>query len=349
MPGRFHHLTTHAPPSWSHKWRAIRTGLLLPYKPEEHDVARLPAATPGAPPEAKPGEIVVTWVGHASFLVQAGGLRILTDPVWSSRLPGRLGRLQPPGIPWDALGRIDAVVLSHNHYDHMDKRTLVRLGRSTHMFVPLGTQKWFTENGFRNVHALGWWRTLKVAGTRFQFVPAHHWSRRHLTDKNDSLWGGWVITPPGRNGIYFAGDTAYGPAFEAIARVHHDLEVAMLPIGAYTPRWHEHGVHMNPEEAVQAFRDLGARTMVPMHWGTFPLAPEPVKEPHDRLLRAWEDSGLDWARLADLPVGGTHVEAMPEAHELPPVVQARLHARPRAKAFHRLLQRVVHKLGPAAQ
>lgn len=306
MAGQFHHLVTHSAPSWPHRWKAVREGLLLPFRPDAGDVDRIPALPPGPPPVPADGQAVVTWVGHASFLIQVAGLNILTDPVWSERLPGRIPRLRPPGVPWGELPPIDAVVVSHNHYDHMDTRTLERLPRSVHLFVPLGMARWFLRRGFRHVHALHWWQSVKLGGTEFEFVPAHHWSRRRVMDKNDSLWGGWVILPPGSGGIYFAGDTGYGGAFKAIRHRHPHLEVALVPIGAYTPRWHEHGVHLNPFEAVQAFQDLGAATMVPMHWATFPMAPEPVLEPHALLLEAWEASGLAGDRLADLPIGASY-------------------------------------------
>lgn len=347
MAGRFEHLITRAPSSWAYRWRAVRAGLLLPYKPDPQEVDLIPRVAAATPPEPPAGHASVTWVGHATFLVQTGGLRILTDPVWSDRVAGHIRRMQPPGLAWEDLPPIDAVVLSHNHYDHMDHRTLDRLPKDTHMLVPLGDGPRLEKRGFTNVHALGWWASTRIGGVEFQFVPAHHWSRRRMMDTNDSLWGGWVVTAPGTGGIYFAGDSAYGECFAAIARRHPRLDVALLPIGAYTPRWHEHGVHMDPYEAVEAFDDLGARVMVPMHWGTFPMSPEPVLEPRAHLLAAWAEAGLEKDRLADLPIGGTHAwRAIPEEPAMRPPRPAR--RRRLLDGPRRLLRRVLARLVPTA-
>ncbi|MBY8877878.1 MBL fold metallo-hydrolase [Streptomyces sp. PLK6-54] len=270
------------------------------------DVAQLPVE-PGPLPEAEPGSAAVTWAGHASWVLRIGGLTVLTDPVWSRRIPGTPARITPVGVPWSLLPRIDAVVVSHNHFDHLDAPTLKRLPRETPCFVPAGLGQWFRRRGFARVTELDWWEAAELDGVRFDFVPAHHWSRRTLTDTCRSLWGGWVVSDDAGHRIYFAGDTGYGRFFRDIARAHPGIDVALLPIGAYAPRWMLGPVHTDPEEAVRAFQDLGAASMAPMHWATFLLSGEPPLEPLTRLRAAWAAAGLPRDALWDLPVGGSRV------------------------------------------
>jgi L-ascorbate metabolism protein UlaG (beta-lactamase superfamily) len=151
-------------------------------------------------------------------VVRIGGLTVLTDPVWSRRILGTPARITPVGLDWDALPRVDAVVISHNHYDHLDAPTLARLPRDTPVFVPAGLGRWFRRRGFGRVTELDWWEAAELHGVRLDFVPAHHWSRRTLTDTCRSLWGGWVLTAPDGKRLYFAGDTGYGHWFSLIGR-----------------------------------------------------------------------------------------------------------------------------------
>lgn len=274
------------------------------------DVPRIPVAGPGRIPEAAPGTVSVTWAGHASWVLRIGGRTVLTDPVWSRRIPGTPARITPVGVAWSALPPIDAVLVSHNHYDHLDAPTLKRLPRSTPCFVPAGLGGWFRRRGFHRVTELDWWEAAELDGLRFDFVPAHHWSRRTLTDLCRSLWGGWVVADEAGHRVYFAGDTGYGPFFRDIGRAHPGIDLALLPIGAYAPRWMLGPVHTDPEEAVQAFLDLGAAAMAPMHWGTFLLSGEPPLEPLTRLHAAWSAAGLPRTALWDLPVGGSR--ALPD-------------------------------------
>lgn len=275
----------------------------------------IPTAPRQALPDVRAGQAAATWVGHATFAVQIGGLTILTDPVWSSTIPGVRARLTQPGIRLESVGHIDAVVISHNHYDHLDAPTIRRLPRDTPMLVPGMLGSWFRRRDFTNVIELDWWESVRLAGVRFDFVPAHHWSRRGLTDSCKTLWGGWVLSS-GDSSVYFAGDTGYGHWFTEIAEHHPGLDLALLPIGAYEPNWFMKPVHLNPEEAVRACADLGARRMATMHWGTFVLSTEPILEPVERAVTAWQAAGRPREDLWDLAVGEARVFGEP----LPPTV-----------------------------
>ncbi|GAA3377669.1 MBL fold metallo-hydrolase [Streptomyces sannanensis] len=286
--------------------RLAREGAVRPDAEGLRDVPRLPFRS-GPVPTVDASTVAVTWAGHASWVVRIGGLTVLTDPVWSRRILGIPARITPVGVPWESLPPVDAVVISHNHYDHLDSPTLKRLPRDTALFVPAGLARWCRRRSFTNVTELDWWESAELRGLRFGFVPSHHWSRRSLLDTCRSLWGGWVLTGTDGQRVYFAGDSGYGHRFKEIGRRHPGIGLALLPIGAYAPRWWLGDVHMEPEEAVRAFRDLGARNMAPMHWGAFLLSAEPVLEPLIRVRAAWEEEGLARERLWDLPVGGSRV------------------------------------------
>ncbi|QUH01722.1 MBL fold metallo-hydrolase [Saccharopolyspora erythraea] len=280
------------------------------------DADSIPVLRTGLRP-VRPTDTALTWIGHATYLVRTGGVSVLTDPVWSTRIPGVPRRLTPPGVAFGELhaglepvrpaGRVDAVVISHNHYDHLDAPTIAKLPRSTPMLVPAGLGDWFRRRRFTEVVELDWWETAEVAGLTFDFVPARHWSRRGLRDTCRSLWGGWVITGPDGRRLYHAGDSGYGPHFAEIGARLPGIDVAMVPIGAYAPRWFMRPVHMDPEEAVRAVADLGAARAAGMHWGTFALTREPVLEPLTRFRDAWREAGRDPAELWDLAIGETRV------------------------------------------
>lgn len=271
--------------------------------------------TPSAPLLRPPaGALRATWAGHASTVLQLGGKTVLLDPVWSPRLSGLFPRLQPPGVAWEHLGRVDAVLVSHNHYDHMDAATLKRLPRDTAVVVPRGLGAWFRRHGFTTVHELEWWQSVALDGLQVTLVPAHHWSRRGVHDTNRTLWGGFVVQAEGVS-AYYAGDTADGPCFATIG-ARFRLDLAILPIGAYAPRSVNGNVHVDPEQAARAFVQLGARELLPVHWGTFRLGAEPACEPIERLEAAWSAMGLERGRLRDLPVGG-QVTLRPVQEEAP--------------------------------
>ncbi len=174
------------------------------------------------------------------------------------------------------------------------------------MLVPAGLGRWFRRRRFTEVVELDWWQSVSVAGLTFDFAPAQHWSRRGPRDTCRSLWGSWVISGP-EHRVYHAGDTGYGPHFTEIAQRYPGIDVAMVPIGAYDPRWFMQPVHMAPEEAVQAVEDLGATYAATMHWGTFVLTREPVTEPLSRIRKAWREAGRDAKQLWDLAVGESRV------------------------------------------
>ncbi|MFI5981851.1 MBL fold metallo-hydrolase [Streptomyces sp. NPDC051555] len=285
--------------------RLAREGALRPRPEGLRGIPDLPYE-PGPLPAAAPGTVAVTWAGHASWVLRLGGLTVLTDPVWSRRILGTPARLTPVGVRWEDLPSVDAVVISHNHYDHLDAATLKRLPRHTALFVPAGLARWCRRRGFTRVTELDWWESVELGDVRFDFVPAHHWSKRSLLDTCRTLWGGWVLTDlaVGKT-VYFAGDTGYGHWFGEIGRRHPGIDLALLPIGAYAPRWWLRDVHADPEEAVQACLDLGARRMAPMHWATFVLSAEPVLEPLLRARTAWSRAALPREDLWDLPIGSS--------------------------------------------
>ncbi|MEV4102948.1 MBL fold metallo-hydrolase [Nonomuraea sp. NPDC049649] len=293
--GGFRDRLTDRPSGWREVFSIAWHGL---FPPDLRDAARIPIAGGGLPPVAA-GETSVTWVGHATYLIRTGGLAVLTDPVWSRRIPGVRARLTPPGLAWEELPPIDAVVISHDHYDHLDWPTVRRLPRGTPMLVPAGLGKWFTGRGFTEVIELDWWESATVGGVSFEFVPAHHWSRRTLFDFCRTLWGGWVIG----GSVYFAGDTGYGERLARIGARHPGLDLALLPIGAYQPPWAMEPAHLNPPQAVRAFLDLGAQRMATMHWGTFVLSGEPLLRPLEWVREEWAAHGLPGERLWGLAVG----------------------------------------------
>ncbi|MCM1511949.1 MAG: MBL fold metallo-hydrolase [Oxalobacter formigenes] len=251
----------------------------------------------------KKGRDTLTWIGHASFLVQLAGKNILIDPVLSQKI-GWIERNCPPGLAWPALPKIDLVLITHNHRDHMDAPTLKKLGPEPLYIVPQGLGTWFSRRGFKRVRETRWWQKEEIAGTTITFVPAQHWSRRGLADGNTSWWGGFVLEKDGLR-LYHAGDTGWFNGFAEIGRRTGPLHAALLPIGAYAPRWFMNPQHINPEEAIAAMRQLGAKNLVPMHWGTFKLSDEPLDEPPQHLQSLWERKNLPAASLKKAAIGQT--------------------------------------------
>ncbi len=245
----------------------------------------------------------ITWLGHASFLVQLDGVSLLVDPVLGDRMGpgGVVGRNVAPALRSEELPRIDLCLVSHDHWDHMDVPTLRAVGAPVLAGLetdgPLAREK-VIHRGLR------WWQSVKFRGVTVTFVPAQHFSGRGLGNRDRTLWGGWVIQGSSAT-LYHSGDTASFSGFKEIARRFPGIDVAMLPIGAYDPRWFMESVHMDPEQAVQAFEDLGARTFVAMHWGTFKQADEPLDEPPVRLEAERVRRAIPPERVRVLAIGET--------------------------------------------
>lgn len=309
MPRKFSDRLTASLPSTGDVLRMLRESRKIARErgtPLRATAGQIPVSVQPALPRAEAGQTAVTWVGHASYVIQIGGLTVLTDPVWSRRIPGVPARLTPPGLDWAALPRVDAVVISHNHYDHLDGPTIRRLPRDTPILVPAGLGRWFRRRRFTDVTELDWWESRAIGDVSLDFVPAHHWSRRTLTDTCRSLWGGWMLTGPDSR-VYFAGDSAYGHWFREIAGRYPAIDLALMPAGAYEPFWFMRTMHCSPEEAVRATIECGATRMAPMHWGTFLLSVEPLMEPLERTTKAWADAGRPREHLWDLAVGETRI------------------------------------------
>jgi len=311
------------------RWDAVRDDLPQPAQtPTPTTAADLPrisayqrsapdsnAARSASPP-------AVTWIGHASALVQAGGLNVLTDPIFSERaFPVQIAgpkRAQAPGVALDDLPPIDVVVISHNHYDHLDRASVVGLnaraqaqGTNTLFLVPLGQRPWFESLGITHVVELDWWQKHTVRGVDFFLTPVQHWSARGVTDQNQTLWGGWAVFAADLH-WYFGGDAGYSLNFletrqHFVDRFAPDggFDLALIPIGAYEPRWFMRVHHMNPEEAVQAHLDLRAKRSVAVHWGTFSLTDEPLDQPPKDLALARAAKGLTDTDFAVFKIGET--------------------------------------------
>jgi len=239
------------------------------------------------------------WVGHATYLINNGDINILTDPIFSKRASpiGFAGpkRMIPPAMQLNDLPKIDAVVVSHNHYDHFDiwsLKKLYKLNPETIFMIPVGDKKKLIKAGIKNVVEMNWWESLKVSNTTFHFTPVQHWSKRGLFDRNKSLWGGWFMQTDAL-ALYHAGDTGYSNDFKTTYERLGAPDYSFIPIGAYDPRWFMKDSHVNPEEAVQIALDLKTSHSFGMHWGTFTLTDEPVLEPPVRLERALIDQNLE--------------------------------------------------------
>ncbi len=252
----------------------------------------------------QPEQPSLTWIGHATFVLRLGGKWIATDPIWSEKISGVVARKAPPGVPFDKLPQLDVVTVSHNHFDHLDVPTLKRIGPQPLYVTLTGNAGLLKKAGLERIVELDWWESHQEGGLTITAVPARHWSMRMPWNRNDMLWGGFVYSSADGT-AYHSGDTALFDGFAEIGQRVGPIDWAMLPIGAYEPRWFMEPQHMNPEDAGQAFVALGARTLVAMHWGTFKLTDEPLGEPPERMRAWWKEHGLDQARLWVLDVGET--------------------------------------------
>jgi L-ascorbate metabolism protein UlaG (beta-lactamase superfamily) len=239
-------------------------------------------------PKVQKGQICITWIGHASFLVQTHEVNVLIDPLWSMWLKV-IKRLKQPGFHINHLPAIDFVLVTHAHFDHLDRRTLRHVAADQPIVVPLGVGNLVQRLGFNIVHELDEWQTVELGPLKISLTPCHHWGARFLADSHRGF-GGFVIAADGRT-VFHCGDSAYFPGFEEIGE-RYKIDIALLPIGAYDPPLARE-VHMNPEEAVKAFIALRAKTLVPMHYGTFRLSFEPMNEPLERLIASARAHGIE--------------------------------------------------------
>jgi N-acyl-phosphatidylethanolamine-hydrolysing phospholipase D len=298
---------------WQRAWSSQRPSL-APTPVVAPDLAFLQA-------NAAAGKDMVpsaTWIGHSSMLVQAGGLNVLTDPVFSDRAsPVQwLGpqRAQAPGLTLAQLPHIDVVVISHSHYDHLDLASIRALaaqaGGAPLFLVPMGLKSWMADIGVRSAEELDWWQSRTIGGNEFFLTPVQHWSARGLLDRNETLWGGWAVFGPDFQ-WYFAGDTGYSDDFRETHRHFASrqplggFDLAIIPIGAYEPRWFMQIQHVNPDEAVRIHQEVGARHSIGVHWGTFALTDEALDQPPRDLAQARKQHGLAEDDFTVLAIGET--------------------------------------------
>ncbi|WP_293778127.1 MBL fold metallo-hydrolase [uncultured Oxalicibacterium sp.] len=283
------------------QWQRITQGLP---KPPENNYQFPVVRTDIAWLRANKNETSATWIGHSTMLLQVRGTNILTDPIWSERASpvSFMGPKRRVPVPFalTELPHIDVVLISHNHYDHLDRATVEQLNRQPGgaplFLVPLGIKPWLAELGITNVQELDWWDATSAKGLDFHLVPAQHWSARSLTDRQQTLWGGWTIhTQPSDQApfsIFFAGDTGFSKDFEEIAKRFGSFDLALIPIGAYAPRWFMHTQHVDPADAVKIHKTVKARHSIGIHWGTFELADESLDEPPRVLAEETKKAGL---------------------------------------------------------
>lgn len=264
----------------------------------------------------------VTWIGHATALVQFAGLSILTDPIFSERASplSLVGpkRAYPPGIALKDLPRIDLVLISHNHYDHLDEASVRALssqaGGSPLFLVPSGVKAWFKDLDISNVIELAWWQShflqSPTVTVEIVFTPVQHWSGRSLTDRMDTLWGGFAVFADDFH-FFHVGDTSYSQDFQDIAKrfadrqPDHGFDLVLIPIGAYAPRWFMKDQHVDPQEAVKIHKDLRARQSVAYHWGTFSLSNEALDDPPIALAAALREQGISSGEFSAIAIGET--------------------------------------------
>ncbi|MCB2187015.1 MAG: MBL fold metallo-hydrolase [Deltaproteobacteria bacterium] len=294
-----------------------------PWRPQDHSAGDLlywfasrniladaQAADPPVPVQPNDGAYLqdagqppsLTWVGHATFVVQWGGQVVVTDPFFGQRALV-VARRAPPAFGPQALPDGTVVLISHNHYDHLDQESVAALGERAVFLVPLGLGEMVRGLGAKRVTELDWWQAVEIGGTRFTFLPAQHWSRRWGQGYNESLWGAFMLERDGLR-VFYGADSGYFPGYREIAKHFGPIEVALLPVGAYEPRWFMHYAHMDIPEAVEAARDLQPRFLVPTQWGVLKLGDEPASYPVVELKEIAERDPWLAARLCILPVGG---------------------------------------------
>jgi N-acyl-phosphatidylethanolamine-hydrolysing phospholipase D len=281
-----------------------------------------PSVTADVAQLTSPASPTVTWIGHATALVQANGLNVLVDPIFSERAsPVQIfgpKRAQAPGVTMADLPNIDVVLISHNHYDHLDRISVAQLdekakaaGKTTLFMVPLGLKAWFNGIGIDSVVELDWWEQHKIQGVEFHLTPVQHWSARSINDRSNTLWGGWAVLGADFH-WYYAGDTGYSRDFADTAKqfaprqteaLGGGFDLALVPIGAYEPRWFMSQQHVNPMESVRIHQDVGAKRSIGVHWGTFALTDEPLDQPPRDLAIARQALDVKEADFGVLAIG----------------------------------------------
>jgi len=254
-------------------------------------------------------KIQITWVGHSTFLIQAGGVNILTDPIWSARAspvqwagPKRYAK---PGIPFQELPEIDVVLISHTHYDHLDRPTIKQLGAVPRYVLPHHVGSWFAGLGIHGATELHWWMSTRIGNITITAVPAKHWSKRNVWGTSSAGWNGYVIESPAGT-IYFAGDTGYhSEYFKEIGKRFPRIDLGLIPIGAYYPRAIFSRYHIDPREAVIVHREVGAKKSIGMHWGAFKLTQEPLGEPPVLLEHEMITAELPPGEFSAMKIGET--------------------------------------------
>jgi len=275
--------------------------------PPSHLSTRAPQKAILANPDPK--IVQLTWIGHSTFLIQHRGINILTDPIFGNCGPpipsSRLRRRVPPGLSFPSLPPIQEVLISHCHYDHLDESAIKLLGDGPNYWLPSGLTRWFERRGRHRCRELEWWQSAPLsAGMEIHCVPAQHFAARTPFDRDRTHWCGWVLRSSDRQ-IYFAGDTGYCPVFREIGARFGGFDLAMIPIGAYRPRWLMRPMHVDPPEAVQIHLDVRARQSVACHWGTFALTDEPLDEPPRVLQQALRERSLSSTEFRTLNFGET--------------------------------------------
>jgi N-acyl-phosphatidylethanolamine-hydrolysing phospholipase D len=306
---RFHEAIEKSP------WVFIRMKYLggEEFADQEAEAHRVPIAQPDLPALRQPsGRPKVTWLGHSTFLIQYRGLNILTDPILSSRAsPVSFAgpkRLVATPITYEDLPEIHYVIISHNHYDHLDQESVRQLGSGPRYLVPLKLKPWFVDEGIAptQVDEFDWWDEMQFGPLRVTATPCQHWSARGPFDRNKTLWAAWHLALDDFT-VWFGGDTGYNEhEFKEIRARLGPVDLGLIPIGAYAPRWFMRAQHVDPTDAIQLHRDIGARQSIGMHWGTFPLSAEPIMEPALLIRQAQQEGLIAEDEFFTLPIGGSY-------------------------------------------
>lgn len=274
-----------------------------PYNAEKNNPPKLPLIRPNVGQIIKKGDSL-TYLGHATFWIRIQGYNLLTDPVFND-IGFFITRRTPLPLPIHEVPPPEVVLISHSHYDHLNADTIKSLGPGPLFLTPLGYKDWFKNVLPKaRVIELDWFESFTHQGMTYRLLPAQHWTKRSLWDTNKRLWGSWLIEGGGRK-VFFAGDTGYYEGFKEFGKKFGPLDAALLPIGGYEPRWFMQKYHMNPQEALQAFKELKAKVLIPLHWGVFDLTDEPMELPPKALRKAAETLTLTEEQVPVIPPGGT--------------------------------------------